>query len=111
MVNLIMNGGKSGIRGGKCYWYFRLEILLVWSAVNITGISAESITGMVGGNITGKFGGNCYWYGRAEILQRRVAFVGWVKYKSSSYDVGPDKEVPSWSLDILKYFKYTKYTK
>ena len=38
----------TGIFGGKYYWYFRREILLVFPA----------------GNSTGSFGGNCYWYGR-----------------------------------------------
>ena len=63
IVNLIMNGGScyqgrrqslSGIIGGNYYWYLR--------AVVITGI----------------VGGNYYWHLRAEILQCRVAFVGWV---------------------------------
>jgi hypothetical protein len=49
----------TGIFGGNYHWYFRLEILVVWSA----------------GNITGMVGGNYYWYLRAEILIRRVAFV------------------------------------
>ena len=42
------------------YWYFRREILLVLSAVIITGI--------FGGNITGMVGGNYYWYCRAAII-------------------------------------------
>ena len=38
----------TGICGGKYYWYFRREILLVFSAGNITGI----------------FGEKYYWYFR-----------------------------------------------
>jgi len=34
------------------YWYFRRGILLVWSAVIITGI----------------VGGNYYWYGRRKVI-------------------------------------------
>ena len=30
-------GGISGIFGGEYYWYFQRELLLVWSAVTITG--------------------------------------------------------------------------
>ena len=57
MYTLVCSAGNiTGISGGNCHWYFRREILLVWSAVIIPGT--------VGGNITGIFGGNYYWYGR-----------------------------------------------
>ena len=48
----------------KMYTYccFRREILLVWSAVIITGVSLEILLVLSAVITTGMVGGNYYWY-------------------------------------------------
>ena len=43
-------GNITGIFGCNYYWYGRREIILVWSAAIITGISAVIVIGICGGS-------------------------------------------------------------
>ena len=62
-TQMIPNEGRWLLRRAAVMviWYQRRESLLILAAGNITGIC----------------GGKYYWWSWAEILQRRVAFVGW----------------------------------